>query len=900
MYSVNFRRKAQRDNNEAHLTNSTRQNPFNRLKRGLKKNAQHQRPIEAMRSPRTAFSLLANSIPTRAENPQIQSTREALEAQIQQIAHRQKDSDHAYDNSLGDNGQKSKAVKNIQQIIRQKSDVQFTRRQATAQLASHVEWLRKHQRWSGFFRQLNLEGFNRITASSNLSEVHLALAECVQFLKNRPKEKAIKFVDELCASFGCETGRANQVYFCLLSADPEGLFGTDDLVGRVTLLPPMGTPLRQEILASLTRSAGKIYPQPVTITTLRSQLERRLNGIIQYKTEDELKVGSQVLDAVFPELANYLGFDQEQYTNTSKWLSDSRLITREFRLGASIAQLQSRFGKISCLNALRKLPSIEIIAHHEAELMLNRYPFLFVQIDPNSEKNILPSLILSDSDQLIAQVIPYLKNETLFEPYNDAGDTLLGWAARQGKTNVVSALIKRNPSLKSAAVLSGISLLEYSVGQADRQLTQLLIQNGALLPQNLQRLLSAAESVSLEAKQQLFEILCQSGKIKECKDLNLSGLELNRVDLSRIRLSNIRVTENQVLEIIGYARSLNQKPRLDGLDLSHLTFTGIDFSDCTLRRCRLNGTTFSNCILLDANLNGVSCDHSTRFHNTLLGGRELGQLLQHCDGVLNLEHSDLTYAILDGLNLTSVNFSSAQVFGASFIDTNIVNAQFHDVHLDGTQIKDLLASAKSYAISLCLDYANLTGGNFSGLDFAHTSCVGTNFSQAILKDCKIDRAKFSGNNFESTDFSGVILDGNGLGLARISRIQFEQILNAAKRPSESFVPSLSTLFGTTSTSSETSITICQMDLSHNDLSDMDLLSVSFDDCTLTSIFWRNTRLPNGNMRHCRVDRDTAEAFIRCAVGVAEPADLDNNHLVGFNQRELNSLKTELSHGLFGG
>lgn len=214
-----------------------------------------------------------------------------------------------------------------------------------------------------------------------------------------------------------------------------------------------------------------------------------------------------------------------------------------------------------------------------------------------------------------------------------------------------------------------------------------------------------------------------------------------------------RVTQEEVAEIVrlhkrfracqpGGARAV-----IEFADASGLNFSGLDLEDAVFTGCRLEGAKFGDACL----------DHAIFFCADL----------RHAD----LRGASLRRADLRGTSLQGANLSNADMFECDFREGTIAEkvgrgelAFFS--HEGGVSDLD-----ETVFVSANLDRARMNG----------ISAIRADFSNAVMRDCKLVRAKLThakmvGANLENADLAGADLVGANLDGAVLTGACLEMIV----------------------------------------------------------------------------------------------------------------------------
>ncbi|MCT7956819.1 pentapeptide repeat-containing protein [Laspinema palackyanum] len=149
---------------------------------------------------------------------------------------------------------------------------------------------------------------------------------------------------------------------------------------------------------------------------------------------------------------------------------------------------------------------------------------------------------------------------------------------------------------------------------------------------------------------------------------------------------------------------------------------------------------------------------------------------------VNFYSADLSNADLSGVNFYSANLSNADLSNANLSNANLSNANLRGAYLGNAN----LSGAKLIGTSLSnanLNDANLSGTNLSGAylcgtnfrdaDLTAAKLISTNLNDAKLIGTNLSDAKLSGANFYRADLSGTKLSGAKLSSANFTEIVWD-------------------------------------------------------------------------------------------------------------------------------
>lgn len=165
------------------------------------------------------------------------------------------------------------------------------------------------------------------------------------------------------------------------------------------------------------------------------------------------------------------------------------------------------------------------------------------------------------------------------------------------------------------------------------------------------------------------------------------------------------------------------------LDLSGLSLSGRNLADAD----------FAAANLIGADLSGARLDNATFF----------GADMQDC----RLVEASLRRADLRGACLRGADLSGADLFEADLREGTIAAADAKQ----GFRIVEARSRSETQAHGACLAGANLERSKLTGI-----VAVAADFSDAIMKDCKMVRANLKQASFRGADLSGADLSGADL------------------------------------------------------------------------------------------------------------------------------------------
>ena len=205
---------------------------------------------------------------------------------------------------------------------------------------------------------------------------------------------------------------------------------------------------------------------------------------------------------------------------------------------------------------------------------------------------------------------------------------------------------------------------------------------------------------------------------------------------------------------------------LEGVNFSGADLTGADLSTAVLARsifteATLTKANFSGANLGFAKLAGVDAS-AANFASAKLAGADMSRI--------NLRDADLSKCDLMGARLAGADFSGVNAPEVKFIQVDLVPAPDSKPDMEGLPelpmagIKFVGAKLnKAMFLNCRMDDADFSGACLDGVVFLTAQGSRVNFSGASLvgfcavKDCKLQRANFTGANLQKANFRGTDL-----------------------------------------------------------------------------------------------------------------------------------------------
>ncbi|NEQ48192.1 MAG: hypothetical protein F6K00_33530 [Leptolyngbya sp. SIOISBB] len=252
-------------------------------------------------------------------------------------------------------------------------------------------------------------------------------------------------------------------------------------------------------------------------------------------------------------------------------------------------------------------------------------------------------------------------------------------------------------------------------------------------------------------------------------------VDLSGASLYKANLSGANLSGTELRDTDLSRAELN-RAELRGADLCNAILNFADLEGVNLRKADLTHAKFYNADLRDADLNGA------KLKGAILGGANLTHAnlcnanLSHARlGGANLCNANLSHASLSSANLNNADLSKAILSSASLIDTDLSHA-----NLNNADLKE----------------ANLNGADLNGADLSNATLNGVILSNALIGNRTIIDDDW--RNFHSLVNEG----GVGRDLRGATLNQFD---------------------------------LSELDLSHTNLSEAQVLGTNFDNTVLTGI-----------------------------------------------------------------
>lgn len=242
--------------------------------------------------------------------------------------------------------------------------------------------------------------------------------------------------------------------------------------------------------------------------------------------------------------------------------------------------------------------------------------------------------------------------------------------------------------------------------------------------------------------------------------INLTGADLSGATLTGLNLEGANLSDATMVEVTMSGSGYLTSTDLSGANLSGSTIYGINaiganLSGASLYQTVLDGSDFTSANFTKAGLGGISAKNTnftkatlielyTNMGYTNLKGQAINTPLDFRASTF-LNTATFTSANLQGINLTSVDFSGAQMNQIQLEHTTLTNTNFTDAQMSGA----------------ALESANAAGANFTGVDFNDeanfnsATLTNANFTSAELQQADMQSANLTGATFSGADLTGV-------------------------------------------------------------------------------------------------------------------------------------------------
>ncbi|MFT7560593.1 MAG: hypothetical protein ACI93R_002515 [Flavobacteriales bacterium] len=217
------------------------------------------------------------------------------------------------------------------------------------------------------------------------------------------------------------------------------------------------------------------------------------------------------------------------------------------------------------------------------------------------------------------------------------------------------------------------------------------------------------------------------------------------------------------------------RPVLDGIELTQLKLSGIDFSGLSLQKAVL-----FRCDLSHANLTSADFRHAQLKENNFGAAKLIAAFFQMADlSGSNLSHANILTASTQGARLDGIDFRGHDLQGLDLRSCSLISCNLSSQNLVQVDLS-----------RACLDRSKVDGSNFSQAIFNNTSARGIDFSQAQLeaasfkksdlsdssfKQSRLNKVDFSQANLSRCDLRGAIIQQLNLTKATINGCKFWKV-----------------------------------------------------------------------------------------------------------------------------
>jgi uncharacterized protein YjbI with pentapeptide repeats len=259
--------------------------------------------------------------------------------------------------------------------------------------------------------------------------------------------------------------------------------------------------------------------------------------------------------------------------------------------------------------------------------------------------------------------------------------------------------------------------------------------------------------------------------------LDFTGSNFTRANLKFANLSNVSLVATSLIQtdffgavLLNASLSMAQasKANFKTANLKDSTILWADFSDANFTRANLSNTFF-----MDTNLTGAYFKQAD-FSN----GKAFRVILRQAEFV----EADLTEANLAGCDLSYANLAGADLTRANFYNATLNHARLQEAVLVDSDLRYAKLS-NSNLTEANLENANLSNAELNSTDcrdsrFVDTDLTGSNLDASNLQWADLSRANLKGAslkyaNLADASFRGANLEGLNLEGANVSRVNLQ-------------------------------------------------------------------------------------------------------------------------------
>lgn len=245
-------------------------------------------------------------------------------------------------------------------------------------------------------------------------------------------------------------------------------------------------------------------------------------------------------------------------------------------------------------------------------------------------------------------------------------------------------------------------------------------------------------------------------------NVDLSGANLSNANLCKITLSKVDLT-NANLNNASLREANLSEVNLRGADLSGISASRANFSFACFQSANL-----SNAIFDGADLNGADFS-GAKLSNTHLGVAHYNLKNYSGKEVIQVRHTDLSFACFKDSTLSAVNLSGADLNGVDFSGARLGNVSLL-VYAYNEEVEDGKEKARFIRSNLnatrfnstVLSNVDMRGASLYGADFSMARLTSTSLDSVMYQDETLFVTQLNDSCFDDAIFSNVSLNGANL------------------------------------------------------------------------------------------------------------------------------------------
>ena len=330
---------------------------------------------------------------------------------------------------------------------------------------------------------------------------------------------------------------------------------------------------------------------------------------------------------------------------------------------------------------------------------------------------------------------------------------------------------------------------------------------------------------------------------------NASGINLSKVRLRGRTLPNVNFSGSVI------SGGDFEQSTLNKADFTSVQADGADFKGCQLSKTKFigakcDGSTFSNCVMnkslmRDANFNQCDFDmvdlSESDLTNTSFVGGLLNKSILDKSELRGAKFNDckmLSISIRGGCNISSVDFTNANMNGANLEDAIIQDCKFtgatlFEAKLSGVVIRNsnfenahLSATLSNTKFdNVTLDKITADRGDFTSLVANYITC----------KDARLNGCRFDDSRISESDFTNALLDGASFNSSNISNSDMTGLKGSHISAEQSHIAKC---------------TFKDAIIANIRLNQSNISGSTFEDAYLPSAYFANAVIKNTTMRRC--------------------------------------------------